>query len=169
MQVRIVMTRRMQIMKGNYIAQALSTTFVYHPPRSLLDINFKKPALSYCKRSSSEPLSLRSLMLLPPIFHEVVSYSCRSFVRFPAFTQFAHPSVSSSVFLPALFSMSEIPALFSQRPIVLRQQRAAMYHPMVEALAMTLVDVPFTLITIILFSVIIYFIVKLQQSAAQFL
>jgi ATP-binding cassette subfamily G (WHITE) protein 2 (SNQ2) len=75
----------------------------------------------------------------------------------------------SSVFLPALFSMSEIPALFSQRPIVLRHQKAAMYHPMVEALALTLVDIPFTLATMILFSIILYFIVRLQQSASQFL
>ena len=44
-----------------------------------------------------------------------------------------------------------------------------MYHPMVEALAMTLVDVPFTLGTIILFTIIVYFIVKLQQTAGQFL
>jgi len=65
--------------------------------------------------------------------------------------------------------MSEIPTLFAQRVIVLRHRKAAMYHPMVEALAMTLVDVPFTLITIILFTIIIYFIVKLQQTAGQFL
>jgi ATP-binding cassette subfamily G (WHITE) protein 2 (SNQ2) len=44
-----------------------------------------------------------------------------------------------------------------------------MYHPMVEALALTLVDVPFTLVTMILFTIIVYFIVGLQVSAAQFL
>jgi len=46
-----------------------------------------------------------------------------------------------------------------------------MYHPMVEALALTMVDVLFTLevVTIILFTIITYFIVGLQQSAAQFL
>jgi ATP-binding cassette subfamily G (WHITE) protein 2 (SNQ2) len=65
--------------------------------------------------------------------------------------------------------MSEIPSLFAQRPIILRQQKAAMYHPMVEAVAMTLVDMPFTLGTMILFSIIIYFIVRLQQTAAQYL
>ncbi|KAF8816092.1 hypothetical protein BYT27DRAFT_7248614 [Phlegmacium glaucopus] len=73
-----------------------------------------------------------------------------------------------SVFVPALFSMSEIPALFAQRPIILRHQKAAMYHPMVEAIALTLVDVPFTLATIILFAIIVYSIVGLQTSAAQF-
>ena len=46
---------------------------------------------------------------------------------------------------------------------------AAMYHPFVEALALTLVDVPFTFITTVLFSIILYFIIKLQQSAAQYL
>ena len=44
-----------------------------------------------------------------------------------------------------------------------------MYHPMVEALALTLVDVPFTLATMIPFTIILYFIVGLQASAAQFL
>lgn len=65
--------------------------------------------------------------------------------------------------------MSEIPALFAQRPIILRHQRAGMYHPMVEALAMTAVDIPFTFITIAVFSLILYFSVRLQQTAAQFL
>ena len=65
--------------------------------------------------------------------------------------------------------MSEIPALFSQQPIILRHQKAAMYHPMVEALALTLVDVPFTLATMIPFTIILYFIVGLQASAGQFL
>ena len=83
-------------------------------------------------------------------------------VRLPSYTL-------SSVFVPALFSMSEIPALFGQRPIILRHQKAAMYHPMVEALALTLVDIPFTLATMILFTIIIYFIVGLQVSGAQFL
>ena len=65
--------------------------------------------------------------------------------------------------------MAEIPALFAQKPIILRHQKAAMYHPMVEALALTLVDVPFTFVTMILFTIILYFIVGLQLSVAQFL
>ncbi|KZT04452.1 pleiotropic drug resistance ABC transporter [Laetiporus sulphureus 93-53] len=68
----------------------------------------------------------------------------------------------------ALTSMAEIAALFSQRPIVLRHFKAAMYHPFVEALALTLVDVPTTAVTLILFSIILYFLVRLQQSAGQF-
>ncbi|XP_006455063.1 hypothetical protein AGABI2DRAFT_121012 [Agaricus bisporus var. bisporus H97] len=73
-----------------------------------------------------------------------------------------------SVFAPSLFSMAEIPSLFAQRPIVLRHNQAAMYHPMVEALAMTLVDIPFTVITITVFAIIIYFVAGLQTSAWQF-
>ncbi|KDR66421.1 hypothetical protein GALMADRAFT_80772 [Galerina marginata CBS 339.88] len=131
MQVRIVMVRRMEIMKGNFTAQALSTiTFVLQA--IIIGTTFIK------------------------IPDSTAAYFSRGGVLF------------FSVFVPALFSMSEIPALFSQRPIVLRHQKAAMYHPMVEALAMTLVDVPFTLGTIVLFTIIVYFIVKLQQSAAQF-
>lgn len=65
--------------------------------------------------------------------------------------------------------MAEIPSLFSQRPIVLRHQKAALYHPFVEAVAVTLVDIPSTFITLIAFSTIVYEAVRLQQSAQQFL
>lgn len=75
----------------------------------------------------------------------------------------------SSLLFGAISAMAEIPALFSQRPIVNRHYKAAMYHPFVEALALTLVDIPVTLVTQIFFSVILYFLVRLQQSAGQFL
>ena len=52
---------------------------------------------------------------------------------------------------------------------MLRQSRAAMYHPSIEYLAYTLVDIPLTVVTLILFCIILYFLVKLQQSASQFL
>jgi hypothetical protein len=75
----------------------------------------------------------------------------------------------SSLLFAALSSMAEIPALFSQRPIVLRHQKAALYHPFIEALALTLVDVPITFVTTVSFTLILYFLVGLQQSAGQFL
>ncbi|RDB27092.1 Brefeldin A resistance protein [Hypsizygus marmoreus] len=68
----------------------------------------------------------------------------------------------------ALSSMAEIPALFIQRPIVHRQEKAAMYHPFIEGLALTLVDIPITFLTTIIFAILLYFIVGLQQSAGQF-
>ncbi|KZT66729.1 hypothetical protein DAEQUDRAFT_714433 [Daedalea quercina L-15889] len=68
----------------------------------------------------------------------------------------------------AISTMAEIPALFVQRPIVRRHARAAMYHPFVETFALTLVDVPITAVTLILFSIILYFLVGLQQNAGKF-
>ena len=65
--------------------------------------------------------------------------------------------------------MVEIPSLYSQRPIVARHQKAALYHPFIEAVAMTLVDVPITFVTSLVFGTIIYEAVRLQQSASQFL
>ena len=40
--------------------------------------------------------------------------------------------------------MAEIPSLYAQRAIVHRQMRGAMYHPFIEAAALTLVDIPIT-------------------------
>ena len=65
--------------------------------------------------------------------------------------------------------MSEIPALFAQRPIVLRHFQAAMYHPFADSIALTLVDVPVTIVTLTLFSILLYFLVGLQETAGQFL
>ncbi|KAJ7261720.1 ABC-2 type transporter-domain-containing protein [Mycena haematopus] len=47
----------------------------------------------------------------------------------------------------ALTSMAEIVALFAQRPIILRHNKAALYHPFLEAVALTLVDIPITFCT----------------------
>jgi hypothetical protein len=44
-----------------------------------------------------------------------------------------------------------------------------MYYPFIEAIAMTLVDIPITFITISCYTVTIYFLVQLQQTAGQFL
>jgi ABC-type multidrug transport system permease subunit len=60
----------------------------------------------------------------------------------------------SSILFTALSSMAEIPALFSQRPIVDRHQRSAMYHPFIESLALTLVDIPITFVTMVFFSIL---------------
>jgi ATP-binding cassette subfamily G (WHITE) protein 2 (SNQ2) len=65
--------------------------------------------------------------------------------------------------------MAEIPALYGQRPIVLRHKKAAMYHSAIEAVALTVVDIPITFVISIIFGALIYFIVGLQASAGQFL
>ena len=65
--------------------------------------------------------------------------------------------------------VAEIPSLFTQRPIVSRHQKAALYHPFVEAVALTLVDIPITFVTSLVFGTILYEAVRLQQSAGQFL
>jgi ATP-binding cassette subfamily G (WHITE) protein 2 (SNQ2) len=65
--------------------------------------------------------------------------------------------------------MAEIPALFAQRPIIVKHAKAAMYHPFIEAVALTIVDIPISFATIMVFSLIIYFMVGLQATASQFL
>ncbi|KAJ7364390.1 pleiotropic drug resistance ABC transporter [Mycena albidolilacea] len=68
----------------------------------------------------------------------------------------------------ALSSMAEIAALFAQRPIILRHNKAALYHPFIEAVALTLVDIPITFCTTAVFAILLYFIVGLQRTASQF-
>ncbi|CAE6532853.1 unnamed protein product [Rhizoctonia solani] len=73
-----------------------------------------------------------------------------------------------SVLFGALSGMAEIAAMYSQRPIVARQQKAAMYHPFVEALALTVVDIPITFVTQTLFGIILYWMTGLQKEASKF-
>ena len=65
--------------------------------------------------------------------------------------------------------MAEIPALFSQRPVILRQSKAGMYQPFVDSVALSLVDIPITFITIVAFCIELYFLAGLQETASQFL
>ena len=74
-------------------------------------------------------------------------------------------NLCSALLFSALTAMSEIPALYAQRPIILRHKHAAFYHPFIEGLALTLVDIPITFITSVVFGVILYFMVGLQRSA----
>lgn len=96
-----------------------------------------------------------------------VSSSCES-PRRGHISNWSDPSASALLFA-ALTAQAEIPALFAQRPIVLRQSKAAMYYPFIDALALTLVDMPIAFFTLVIFSILLYFIVGLQQTAGQFL
>ena len=132
MQVRALMRRRVQILRGDLTAQVIQmASFVI------------------------QAIIMGTVFLR--LDNNTVSFFPKGGVLFFA------------MMFAALSTMSEIPALFAQRPIVHRQSRAAMYHPFVEALALTLVDVPISFITQIIFGVLIYFLVGLSATAGQFL
>jgi ATP-binding cassette subfamily G (WHITE) protein 2 (SNQ2) len=63
--------------------------------------------------------------------------------------------------------MTEIPALYAQRPITLRHKRAALHHPFMEAMALTLVDIPITIVAGTVSGVVLYFMIGLQRSAVR--
>lgn len=73
-----------------------------------------------------------------------------------------------ALFFSALISMAEIPALYAQRPIILRQHSWALYHPFIDQVALVLVDIPMAFASSVIFSVLIYEMAQLQQSAGQF-
>ncbi|KAF5374285.1 hypothetical protein D9758_004542 [Tetrapyrgos nigripes] len=87
----------------------------------------------------------------------------------PEFTD-AYFSRAGALFYTVLFltlsSMSEIPVLFSQRPVVIRQYRSALYLPFLEALSQTLVDIPISFFTTLIYSIIIYFMVFVRSMSA---
>ncbi|KAG6901006.1 hypothetical protein C0995_002576 [Termitomyces sp. Mi166 len=73
-----------------------------------------------------------------------------------------------AILFASFMTMAEIPALYAQRPIVHRHKIAALYHPFIEALALTLVDIPITFVTTLLYAIILYFMIGLQRTAGQF-
>ncbi|KAG9313753.1 P-loop containing nucleoside triphosphate hydrolase protein [Chiua virens] len=73
-----------------------------------------------------------------------------------------------ALFCVAMSSMAEIPGLFSQRAVVYRHQKAAFYYPFIESLAHTIVDIPFSLICTVIVTLVLYFLVGLQQSLGQY-
>ncbi|OBZ73442.1 Multidrug resistance protein CDR2 [Grifola frondosa] len=149
MQARALMTRRMQIIKGVMAPQIIRTGYVLHALIIVYSLIYPR----FAERSFFAIIVGTVFLRLKPT---TITFFSRGGVLFFA------------LMFSALTAMAEIPALFSQRPIVLRHSKAAMYHPFVEALALTLVDLPITFVTMVIFSIILYFLVGLQQTASQF-
>lgn len=129
-----------RLLHSSYIFQAIIIGTVF--------LNLKESTSAYFSRGSA-------LFLCAEINFSSYNHSLKN--------------ISSALLFAALFTMAEIPALFGQRPIVERHQKNAMYHPFIEAVALTLVDIPITFVIIAMYCVIIYFLVGLQTSASQFL
>lgn len=64
--------------------------------------------------------------------------------------------------------MAEITSSYAQRPVIVRQRSYAMLRPSADILALTLVDLPFKAVTIVIFDIVLYFLVGLGYSADQF-
>ncbi|GES59343.1 pleiotropic drug resistance protein PDR [Aspergillus terreus] len=73
-----------------------------------------------------------------------------------------------AVLLNAFSSALEILTLYSQRPIVEKQSRYAMYHPFAEAIASMLCDMPYKIGNAIIFNITLYFMTGLRQTPGAF-
>uniref|UniRef100_A0A060TA54 ARAD1D20724p n=1 Tax=Blastobotrys adeninivorans TaxID=409370 RepID=A0A060TA54_BLAAD len=68
----------------------------------------------------------------------------------------------------ALTSLAEISSSYEHRPILQKQKSYSFYHPSVEAIQHVLSDLPVKLATLAVFSIILYFLAYLNQTAGQF-
>lgn len=73
-----------------------------------------------------------------------------------------------AILLNSLLTVSEINALYSQRPIVEKHASYAFYHPFAEALAGIVSDIPIKLGSGIIFNTILYFLASLRYDAGAF-
>lgn len=68
----------------------------------------------------------------------------------------------------ALSSVLEVMNLFSQRPIVEKHNRYALYHPSAEAIATFIADLPTKIVSSVVFSLLIYFMANLRREVGPF-
>lgn len=73
-----------------------------------------------------------------------------------------------SLLYNALNSLAEVNNCFANRPILLKQRSYSFYHPSAEAIQSVLSDMPVKLATIVVFSLIIYFLSNLHRTAGQY-
>ncbi|KAJ5538316.1 CDR ABC transporter [Penicillium frequentans] len=73
-----------------------------------------------------------------------------------------------AVLLNALTAMSEINALYAQRPIIEKHNSYAFYHPFTEAIAGVIADIPVKFALAVCFNIILYFLVGLQRKPGNF-
>ncbi|KAI1637777.1 ABC-2 type transporter-domain-containing protein [Biscogniauxia mediterranea] len=70
--------------------------------------------------------------------------------------------------LNAFASALEILTLYSQRPIVEKHSRYALYHPSAEAVASMLCDMPYKIANAIIFNLTLYFMTNLRREPGAF-
>ncbi|KAJ9266327.1 hypothetical protein DTO212C5_6414 [Paecilomyces variotii] len=73
-----------------------------------------------------------------------------------------------AVLLNSLLTVSEINALYSQRPIVEKHASYTFYHPFAEALAGIVSDIPIKLISGVIFNTVLYFLGSLRYEPGPF-
>lgn len=73
-----------------------------------------------------------------------------------------------AVLLNALISISEVAALYAQRPIVEKHTSYAFYHPACEAFAGIVSDLPVKFLIAVPFNIILYFLAGLRREPSQF-
>ncbi|KAI8318552.1 hypothetical protein GQ54DRAFT_321724 [Martensiomyces pterosporus] len=68
----------------------------------------------------------------------------------------------------SLTAQAEIPKAITGREVVYKHKSFAMYHPAALSLAQTIVDIPFMILQIVVFSCILYWATGLEKTAAHF-
>lgn len=166
-QIHEVMARRVQILKGDKKAQVINILSDHYVSRTYARLTFPLIGRLCSRVSSLEVLFIGHQRTLLPFTLEAVFCLCKSIIISQTARQI--DSIFSVVLFISFIAQAEIPALFEQRRVVARHEKASMYHPFIEMAALTIVDIPITLITLILYSIILYFIIGLQLSASQYL
>ena len=81
-------------------------------------------------------------------------------------------SRSGVIFFALLYNsfsaMAEVPNCYTQRPVVIRQQRFGMLHPSADAIGNVLLDIPVRALTMAVFNIVLYFMTGLAYRADKF-
>ncbi|QKX55294.1 uncharacterized protein TRUGW13939_02386 [Talaromyces rugulosus] len=73
-----------------------------------------------------------------------------------------------AILMNAFASVLEIQTLWTQRPVVEKHKKYALYHPSAEGLSSMLVDLPAKIITAIVFNLILYWMAGLRPTPGAF-
>ncbi|KAJ5382386.1 hypothetical protein N7517_000297 [Penicillium concentricum] len=73
-----------------------------------------------------------------------------------------------SLLFNAFASQLEVLTIYAERPIVEKQNRYAFYHQSAQAIASYLTDLPYKIVNMFVFNIIIYFMANLKQEAGAF-
>jgi ABC-type multidrug transport system ATPase subunit/ABC-type multidrug transport system permease subunit len=102
---------------------------------------------------------LMSLIISSMFYHLKVNTS--SFYQRSSLMFFA-------ILMNAFASVLEIQTLWTQRPVVEKHKKYALYHPSAEGLSSMLVDLPAKIITAIVFNLILYWMAGLRPTPGAF-
>lgn len=139
---------------------------------SPVTVGFRTQLLAAVQRQNQILMGDKSVIIIKQVSNIVQAFSCGSLFYNAPNTSTGTFIKSGAVFVTLVFNsllaQSEVTESFFGRPVLAKHRGFAYHHPAAWCLAQIITDIPIIVFQVSAFSLVVYFLVGLESSAAAF-